>query len=63
MRDWLLENWGNILIVGVLFLIVFAVAFVRIRAVKRGESTCAHGCAGCGMQGICHGHRNDKKKN
>ena len=63
MRDWLFENWGNILIVGVLSLIVFAVAFARIRAARRGEGTCTHGCAGCGMQGVCNGNRNNEKSN
>ncbi|MBQ3064263.1 MAG: FeoB-associated Cys-rich membrane protein [Clostridia bacterium] len=59
MRDWLLANWGNILIIGVLALAVGAVVVAHICAKKKGKSTCAHGCTGCAMQGLCH----EKKSN
>ena len=63
MRDWLLANWGNILIIGALAVTVALILLFRIRAAKQGKSTCAHGCAGCAMQGICHEKKNSQTGN
>ena len=54
MLDWLGENWGNIVIIGVLSLIVVAVVVFRIRAKRAGKSTCGCGCSHCAMKGACH---------
>lgn len=54
MLNWLAANWGNIVILSVLFLVVAAIVIFHVRAKKQGRSTCAGGCSGCAMQGICH---------
>lgn len=59
MKEWFLANWGNILVIALLSLAVFGIVFAHFRAKRKGKSTCAHGCAGCAMQGICHGKKND----
>lgn len=59
MLAWLAENWGNIVILGVIALIVGLIVFFHIRAKRQGKSTCSCGCSQCAMQGICHA--NDKK--
>ena len=63
MRDWFLQSWGDILILGVIALVLGAILFFYIRAKKKGKSTCAHGCSGCAMQGLCHGQGEGKPDN
>ena len=63
MRDWFLQNWGDILVLGVIALVLGAIVFFYVRARHRGKSTCAHGCAGCAMQGLCHGQGKQKSDN
>lgn len=59
MLAWLAENWGNIVIVGLLALIVGLIVYFRIRAKRQGKSACSCGCSECAMKGICH--TKDKK--
>ena len=54
MQNWLSQNWGNVVILGVLSLVVAAVVVFKIRARRAGKSTCGCGCAHCAMQGVCH---------
>ena len=54
MLAWLAENWGNIVILGVIALIVGLIVFFRIRAKRQGRSTCSCGCSECTMKDICH---------
>ena len=63
MRDWFLQSWGDILILGVIALVFGAILFFYIRAKRKGKSTCAHGCSGCAMQGLCHGQGKGKPDN
>ena len=63
MRAWLMENWGNLLIIGVLVSLVAVIVFFELRAKKQGKRGCAHGCAGCAMQGLCHDKKTDEKSN
>ena len=60
MLAWLAENWGNIVILGVLALVIGLIVYFRIRAKSQGKSTCSCGCSECAMKGICHS--NDEKK-
>ena len=59
MLAWLAENWGNIVILSVVALILGAVVISLVRAKRKGKSTCACGCGQCAMQGIC---RSQKQK-
>ncbi len=54
MLVWLSQNWGNIVVLGLLALAVFAIVFSYVRKKKQGKSTCGCGCTQCAMQGICH---------
>ena len=62
MLEWLSQNWGNIVIIGVVAAIVAAVVITRIRAKKQGKSTCGCGCSQCAMQGMCHTDGKKKEK-
>ena len=57
MLAWLSANWGNIVILGVIALILFAIVLFRIRAKRAGKGTCSCGCGGCAMQDICHAQK------
>ncbi|MBQ8358005.1 MAG: FeoB-associated Cys-rich membrane protein [Clostridia bacterium] len=63
MLAWLQQNWGNIVILAVIALIVGAIVFNYIRAKKKGKNTggCGCGCGGCSMQGMCHSQKKQKK--
>lgn len=61
MLVWLQNNWGNIVILSVIALIVGAIIFSYIRAKRKGKSTCSCGCGQCAMQGICHEQREKAK--
>lgn len=62
MLAWLSANWGNIVILGVIALIVGAIVFSYIRAKRQGKSTCSCGCGQCAMQGICHRQKEQLKQ-
>ncbi|MBR2465160.1 MAG: FeoB-associated Cys-rich membrane protein [Clostridia bacterium] len=66
MLAWLQQNWGNVVILGVIALIVGAILFSYVRKKRQGKSTCLCGCSQCAMQGICHqqkkGNENTKDK-
>lgn len=59
---WLQQNWGSILVIGVIVAIVAAVIISRIRAKKQGKSTCGCGCSQCSMNGLCHENQNAKEQ-
>ena len=54
MLAWLSENWGNIVILGVLALVLILVVRSRVRAKRQGRSSCGCGCSGCAMRDLCH---------
>ena len=54
MLAWLGENWGNIVILGVLALVLILVVRSRVRAKRQGRSSCGCGCSGCAMRDLCH---------
>ena len=61
MLAWLEQNWGNIVILAVIALVVGAIVVFHIRAKRKGKNTCGGGCAGCAMEGMCHSHTQKKK--
>lgn len=62
MLDFLKQNWGTIAVVAVLAAIVAAIIVCRIRARKKGKSTCGCGCEQCAMSGICHSRSTSKQE-
>ena len=61
MLAWLSANWGNIVILGVIALVLVAIVISRIRAKRAGKGTCSCGCGGCAMQGVCHAPKEQQK--
>ena len=55
--NWLNDNWGNLVVGGILLVIVIALVWNLVR--KKGEGGCGCGCDSCG--GCCFkGSRRDK---
>ena len=54
MLEWLSANWGTILVILVLAVVVALIVRTLIRDKKAGRSSCGAGCAGCAMKGSCH---------
>lgn len=59
MLEWLGANWGTILVVLILAVMVGMIVRKMIRDKKAGKSSCGAGCAGCAMRGACHKERKD----
>ncbi len=50
---WLAENWGSLVVGGVLLVVVVAIVVHMVRQKKSGGG-CGCGCADCPSKGICH---------
>jgi hypothetical protein len=57
MIAWLQQNWGSVLVVAVVAVIVAAVIACSIRAKKQGRSSCGCGCDSCAARGACHSQK------
>ena len=55
MWNWIVANWGSMLIVLVLAGIVAGIVGSLIRQRKQGRSSCGCGCAHCALHGQCRG--------
>ncbi len=62
MVAWLQNNVATLIISAVIIVIVCAVILGMVKNKKKGRTSCGCGCAGCAMNGACHGNDNDKKK-
>ena len=62
MPVWLSQNWGNIVVLGVIALAVFAIVLSYVRKRKQGKSTCGCGCGQCALRDACHGSHDHKNK-
>ena len=54
---WLQQNWGNILVIAALAVLVTVLVLSLIASKRKSKSSgggCCGGCAGCAMQGKCH---------
>lgn len=64
MFTWLSANWGSIVVIAVLALVVGLIIYGMIREKKRGKSSCGGGCSGCAYSGSCpsaaRGQTNDQ---
>lgn len=54
MLKWLSENIGTVIVLAVLIVIVVAIIVYRIKAKKRGESSCGCKCSDCAGCSTCH---------
>ena len=57
MLPWICENWGNIVVLGVLAVVLLLVVRSRIRAKRQGRSSCGCGCTECAMRDRCHSQK------
>ena len=51
---WLAENWGSLVVGGVLLVVVVAIVVHMVRQKKSGGGGCGCGCADYPSKGICH---------
>lgn len=54
MAGFLSENWGNLLVIALIVLVLAAVIRGQWKGRKKGKSDCGCGCGGCPSRGICH---------
>lgn len=54
MLNFLLENWGTLLVGGIVIALVAAVVVKLRRDRKKGVSSCGCGCDNCPSSGMCH---------
>ena len=62
MMQWLQQNWGSLLVIAVLALIIGAIVFFHIRAKRKGKGSCGCGCDHCAMSGLCHAKKPAQKQ-
>lgn len=65
MLDFLLANWGTLLVGALVLAAVLGVIIKMVRDKKQGKSSCSCGCGGCSGCGgiyICHGHAHQVEK-
>lgn len=63
MVEFLLQNWGTLVVGAVVLAAVFAIIFKMIKDKKEGRSSCScgcGGCSGCGGSGCCHTQSSQK---
>ena len=54
MAAFLSENWGNIIVLAVVFAVAAVMVVNMARRKKAGKSGCGCGCGDCPSKGICH---------
>ena len=54
MLKWLSENWGTLVVSLILVAVITLIIIYRIKAKKRGESSCGCDCSKCGSCNACH---------
>lgn len=52
---WLYDNLATIVVGLIVLGVVILVARKLIKDKRQGKSSCGGGCAGCAMNGQCHG--------
>ena len=60
MPEWLIQNGGTLLVIGILLFVVSLIVFVLRRDKRAGKSSCGSSCTGCPMAGKCHEERKKK---
>ena len=59
--SWLWQNLGTIIVLAVLVSVLVFIIVSRVKAKKRGESSCGCNCQNCAGRGVCH-NGSDKKE-
>lgn len=54
MLAFLAANWGNIIVMAVLALVIVLIVRNLIGNKKKGKSSCGCGCSNCPSAGMCH---------
>ena len=54
MLAWIGENWGNVVVIGILCAVIFLIVRSRVRAKRQGRLGCGCGCTECAMRDRCH---------
>ncbi len=54
MAGFFSENWGNLLVIALIVLVMAAVVRGQWKKRKSGKSGCGCGCDGCPSKGMCH---------
>lgn len=62
MINWIVQNWGTVVICIVLALIVFAISYRLIKNKRAGKSSCSCGCTDCAGCAGCAAKENSGRK-
>ena len=54
-------NIPTIIVLAIVILAFAAIVTGEIKKFKKGKGSCSCGCAGCNMEGICHGEKAEKE--
>ncbi|MBR2294458.1 MAG: FeoB-associated Cys-rich membrane protein [Clostridiales bacterium] len=54
MKEWITDNIGNIVVIGIVVVIVALALMSIIRDRKSGKNSCGCNCAGCALKDSCH---------
>ena len=54
MLAWLSQNWGSLLVGGILLLVLLGIVLRLYHNKKNGKSSCGCGCEHCAMSDKCH---------
>ena len=61
MLAWLENNWGTLVVLAAVVVIMALIIRSMIMNKKKGKSSCGCGCADCAMNGACHTSRSTDK--
>ena len=59
--EFLINNWGTILVGTVLAVVVCLIVFKLYRDRKKGRTSCGCGCSNCPSSGVCHPKKGDRR--
>lgn len=54
MLNWILQNLGTIIVAIAVATIITLIIVFRVRAKKKGVSSCGCNCKNCASYGVCH---------
>lgn len=58
MSAWLMSNWGSIIVVMVLAVIIALIIIKMVKDKKSGKTSCGCACSNCAMRDSCHSNKN-----
>ena len=60
--EWIIANWGSIVVIAVIALMVIGAIYSMFREKKKGKSSCSCGCGGCAYSQNCPSAQWNKQK-